>query len=827
MGSPSLIPKVQKDDWVNLNRVLRKLAFAILGLDSTPTFNGLNLTGPLDMNDNSITKVGYIDYDLDAAPATEPEGRTWWNVTDHTMNISSGLGPVNQSGQEIWTVARNETGSQIDDGQVVFISGAAEGRPLIIPAKADKPTTTDRVIGIATMDIPDNTEGIVTKMGTVRGIDTSSCAAGDQLYVSASEAGAFTNVQPVYPNYILKLGNCEVSDADVGKVAINVTGRIEDILENAWNGGFLESINFTVAAAGGVITGSLANNDDTKNLTMNFSTGFQILDATPAITVILTAGSDTVPQVNFVYVPVSTKVLVTSTSDWPAEEHIKVALVSVRSAATTQSDGALRNQNWNDHVASSDTSMGHVKHISERLRQENAKWSSGAEGSVTINTVPTPNEVFMSTTAGKIYQLHRQGFPALDMEASDDIHIVNDSAAAYKTVTDLGGETLDALGNTLANASFSFVLWGIANRTDTQSHLMLNLPTGVYAKNQPDDAVSDPSNFSVYDIPAQFRGVGFLIARFTFVLQAGGNDWSLHSTQNLRGFTPNVTAGGGAGGGGVSTFTGQTDTPSAYTDQALKIAQVNGGETALEFTSTPTITADNISDGGNNAIITTTQETNFESAFSHVSADGSSHADVALNTTHGSSAGSDHSDVVANTAKVSNATHTGEVTGSGALTIADNIIDEANLKLATGPTNDYVLTADSGETSGMKWAVGSSGGGFVDRGDPSVNDYVVGDLTTDNNWHVLDLFTDVGVPKGAKSVLIKVALVDNAVDSRIRFRKNGNVNSTNSMVVATQVANVAMFADATVALDADAKIEYLASNVTFTTINLLVRSWQL
>jgi hypothetical protein len=33
-----------------------------------------------------------------------------------------------------------------------------------------------------------------------------------------------------------------------------------------------------------------------------------------------------------------------------------------------------------------------------------------------------------------------------------------------------------------------------------------------------------------------------------------------------------------------------------------------------------------------------------------------------------------------NTAKFTNATHTGEVTGSGALTIADNIVDEANLK---------------------------------------------------------------------------------------------------------------------------------------------------
>lgn len=39
----------------------------------------------------------------------------------------------------------------------------------------------------------------------------------------------------------------------------------------------------------------------------------------------------------------------------------------------------------------------------------------------------------------------------------------------------------------------------------------------------------------------------------------------------------------GAGGGGSSTFLGLTDTPSSFTGQALKVLQVNAGETAVEF----------------------------------------------------------------------------------------------------------------------------------------------------------------------------------------------------------------------------------------------------
>lgn len=41
--------------------------------------------------------------------------------------------------------------------------------------------------------------------------------------------------------------------------------------------------------------------------------------------------------------------------------------------------------------------------------------------------------------------------------------------------------------------------------------------------------------------------------------------------------------------------------------------------------------------------------------------------------------------------------------------IEDDAIDEANLLLETGPTNDFVLTADDSKTGGMKWQAGPSG----------------------------------------------------------------------------------------------------------------------
>ena len=56
--------------------------------------------------------------------------------------------------------------------------------------------------------------------------------------------------------------------------------------------------------------------------------------------------------------------------------------------------------------------------------------------------------------------------------------------------------------------------------------------------------------------------------------------------------------------------------------------------------------------------------------------------------------------------------HSGEVTSTadGAQVVADNIIDEANLKVSNSPTNGYVLTAQSGNTGGMTWAEMTGGG---------------------------------------------------------------------------------------------------------------------
>lgn len=372
-------------------------------------------------------------------------------------------------------------------------------------------------------------------------------------------------------------------DDDTIKFSVN-----QDTNLHFWQGSFLEQHDFTITEAGGTVTGNLEK-EGTGDLTMYFSDEFTVLDCTaPLCTVDLTGlvGTDASPAESFVYIPQSTKTL-TAAASWPAAsvEHIRVANIVLQSAATTGTDGALQNRNWNDFAFGITDPRGHGLHITQNIRANHAKWLSGVALTVTGDGTGT---ITLDNSAGVISQLHEQAFPALDMAGADDIHIVNqvvDEGGNYETSVNLVADVTHFVDGTDAgtaftvNRYFNLVIWGVQNRTGETSHLMLNLPTGQYTSES--GAKADGNNFSVRSIPSAFTGTGFLIGELTFRLTGGGATWTLVQEKSLLGIPPGTTAGGGV-----------TTTATVFSDASFRVFD-NGDDSKIIAFEASSITTGN------------------------------------------------------------------------------------------------------------------------------------------------------------------------------------------------------------------------------------------
>jgi hypothetical protein len=109
-------------------------------------------------------------------------GHMHWNSTDGIAEIQSGYtGVTLQLGHEQWVEVRNNSGATILNGRAVRFTGGLGTRPTIA---LDNGLGT--IQGIATMDIPNNSNGKVTTFGLVRDIDTSGLVEGVPVYSSAT-----------------------------------------------------------------------------------------------------------------------------------------------------------------------------------------------------------------------------------------------------------------------------------------------------------------------------------------------------------------------------------------------------------------------------------------------------------------------------------------------------------------------------------------------------------------------------------------------------------------------------------------------------------------
>jgi len=191
------------------------------GLDAT-VFGG---TGSISLNRTGSFVADYIDFDTTYIPGAHTTGRFYWDDANKTAALDMfGSDVTLQLGQEQHLYVRNNSGVTINNGDAVRMTGASGNNITIEKAIATiggiLNNNDGEVIGVATEDIDNNSNGYVTTYGTVNRIDTSALMEGSEVYVSSAVSGTIVGEQPQAPYEEIQVGVVEKSHPTIGKLFV-------------------------------------------------------------------------------------------------------------------------------------------------------------------------------------------------------------------------------------------------------------------------------------------------------------------------------------------------------------------------------------------------------------------------------------------------------------------------------------------------------------------------------------------------------------------------------------------------------------------------------
>ena len=516
----------------------------------------------------------FVDFNPSLSETPERQvGRVYFNPDTQSLEMPVSNDVTQQIGQELLLRVHNHSGTAIPNGAAIEINSYDDSDGHYHVSLATKEVGIG-TFALATEAIADESFGMACVVGVVNGLDTSAFTAGDTLYLNGG-AGAYTTTSPASPNYSVEIGTVLRSHATLGAVYVKVEeqGNTQG-LDQFFDGTALESYTTTVESDGSVITHTITPNSGTS-LTLMLSGALNSFPA-PA-SVVLTAGTDAVPALNYVFIPESTLKLTANTTGWPTEDHQPVSTVFCQSAASMENDVPYKNHSWNDHLGR-DPGNGHLSDLNFWIRSQHATWLTGAALTTTDGAT-----ALLSVASGTALQLHVNTIPAFSMAAGDNAHIVNDSVTPYLSTVDLVADiTADSTGASLNNKYFKLVFFLIVNSDGMDTTLLINLPSGFYLSAA--SAEADALTYADFSLGSDFRGTGIILGTCVYKL-AGGN-FTSYGVVDYRGSLI-AAAGGGAGSAAVSAFSDVNFRVYDSADPTKELAfECNGITTATTRTLT-------------------------------------------------------------------------------------------------------------------------------------------------------------------------------------------------------------------------------------------------
>lgn len=122
---------------------------------------------------------------------------------------------------------RNQTGSTLTKGTIVYISGASGNKCLVSKAQANSEMTSSQTFGMIQEDILNNQNGFIVISGIVTQIDTEIYPDGTILYLSPYIAGNFTSTKPIAPNHMVYVGVVTRQHKNQGEIQTRIQNGYE------------------------------------------------------------------------------------------------------------------------------------------------------------------------------------------------------------------------------------------------------------------------------------------------------------------------------------------------------------------------------------------------------------------------------------------------------------------------------------------------------------------------------------------------------------------------------------------------------------------------
>ena len=292
--------------------------------------SGGSMTGGILANSgltaNTISQTSYIDFTTGSTNPSQSGGRVFFDSTSKALSyydVANNLVPI-AMGQQLYTRVYNATGTQIDKGKVIAITGTSNNLPSAILAVNTHTITSVRPIGLSAENIPNGSEGLVLNNGILSGITLNTFANGATLYLSDTTPGSYVDSTSSlsFTARTNEIGYVIQTGVTTGKIYVNINNEdsnlsLTDIERNILEGNVISSgayeftgltkvsnTLFSVAPLRGWVvknTYAYATLPDVTNVNYSGTTGTTTpyINSADATYVLVTSGSTLLLQSDF------------------------------------------------------------------------------------------------------------------------------------------------------------------------------------------------------------------------------------------------------------------------------------------------------------------------------------------------------------------------------------------------------------------------------------------------------------------------------------------------------------------------------------------------